>query len=252
MGDLGFFSIKQFVEDQLHQVFWFSRYKAGTRVFDEQGQTIDLLSWLHTQKLDQSECTIYLDEKEHLACRLLAERVPPAVVEQRKRKLNDYARTKQTPVTAELLALAEWTLIITNIPVSLLSIPDAIVLMRVRWQIELLFRFWKSLFKVDEWRSQKPWRILTELYAKLIAVVIIHWIFLVRLWQYPDRSQWKAVLIIRRFANALALALPDFVTLEQVLSQLQDHFTSICHINPRRKHPNTCQRLANPLCITLP
>jgi hypothetical protein len=251
MGDLGFYALKQFIEDQRHQVFWFSRYKARTRLYDEQGQAIDLLGWLGRQSQEQSELTIYLGKKEHLACRLLVERVPPAVVEQRKRKLKEYARKKQTPVTAELLALAQWTLIITNIPASLLSISEAIVLLRVRWQIELLFRWWKSLFKVDEWRSQKPWRILTELYAKLINVVIIHWTFLVRIWQYPTRSMWKAALTVQRFANALALALPDLTTLEQVLSQLQDHFCSICHVHPRRKRPNTYQWLENPLCTTL-
>jgi hypothetical protein len=251
MGDLGFYSLPQFAVDQLHKVYWLSRYKARTRVYDEQGQAVDLLGWLHQQTSDQCERTVYLGRHQHLACRLLVERVPPAVIEQRKRKLNEYSRKKQTPVTAELLALAEWTLIITNIPVSLLSIPETLALMRVRWQIELLFRFWKSLFKVDEWRSEKPWRILTELYAKLITVVIVHWTFLVRLWQYPDRSLWKASLTIQRFANALAIALSDPIALNQVLSQLQDHFRSICHVNPRRAHPNTYQWLENPLCTTL-
>jgi hypothetical protein len=174
MADLGFYALDQFARDQSCQVYWFSRYKARTLLYDGQGQTIDLLGWLHQQNLDQCERTIYLGETEHLACRLLVERVPPAVIEQRKRKLNDYARKNKTLVTAELLALAEWNLIITNIPTSLLSIPEALVLLHVRWQIELLFRLWKSLFKVDEWRSQKPWRILTELYAKLINVVILH------------------------------------------------------------------------------
>ena len=251
MGDLGFFSLQQFAEDQRRQVFWFSRYKAKTLLYDEQGQAIDLLGWLRQQNLDQSERTVYLGGKQHLACRLLAERVPLTVIEQRKHRLKEYARKKQTPVTAQLLALAEWTLIITNIPASLLSIPEALVLLRVRWQIELLFRLWKSLFKIDEWRSQKPWRILTELYAKLITVVIVHWTFLVRLWQYPNRSLWKATLTIRRFANALALALPDSIALDQVLSQLQDHFRSICHVNPRRAHPNTYQWLEYPSCTTL-
>jgi hypothetical protein len=251
MGDLGFFSLRQFALDQLQRIYWLSRYKAKTRLYDEQGQAIDLLGWLHQENRDQNERMVYLGRKQHVACRLLVERVPPAVIEQRKRKLNDYARKKQTPVTAELLALAEWTLIITNIPASLLSIPEALALMRVRWQIELLFRCWKSLFKVDEWRSHNPWRILTELYAKLINVVIVHWTFLVHLWQYPDRSLWKAALIMRRFANALAIALPDLTALDQVLSQLQDFFRSICHVNPRRAHPNTYQWLENPLCTTL-
>lgn len=252
MGDLGFFSLGQFASDQLHQVYWLSRYKAKTLLYDAQGQAIDLLAWLHQQNPHQSERTVYLGKNQHLACRLLAERVPAAVIEQRKRKLKDYARKKQTPLTTELLALAEWTLIITNIPISLLSIPEALALIRIRWQIELLFRMWKSLFKIDEWRSQKPWRILTELYAKLINVVILHWtFFVIRLWQSPNRSLWKAAIVIRHFATAFALALPNLTALAQVLSKLQDLFQSTCLLNPRKTHPNTYQWLENPLCASL-
>lgn len=49
-------------------------------------------------------------------------------------------------------------------------------MMRVRWQIELLFKLWKNEGHIDSWRSEKPWRIPCELYAKLIAMVIQHWI----------------------------------------------------------------------------
>jgi len=48
------------------------------------------------------------------------------------------------------------------------------VLLKIRWQIELLFKLWKSHGRVDEWRTKKPARIVCEIYAKLIGLVVQH------------------------------------------------------------------------------
>lgn len=243
MGDLGYFSLAQFQADQAQGVYTFSRYKIGVALLDRDGQPIDLLPWLRTQTAPQFERKVFLEKKARFACRLLVEHVPPEVVAQRRRKLQEYARKKQVTVTAETLALAEWTLLITDIPVNLLSIAEALVLMRVRWQVELLFKRWKSLFQVDLWRSENPWRILTELYAKLIGVVIVNWFSLLDGWQLPLRSYWKAALTVRRFAPALLLALPNLDQLTQVIMIILALFNHVCRLNSRKSQPGTLQRL---------
>ncbi len=48
------------------------------------------------------------------------------------------------------------------------------MLVRCRWQIELLWKLWKAHGKLDTWRSYKPKRILTEIYAKLLGLLITH------------------------------------------------------------------------------
>lgn len=243
MGDLGFFALAQFVVDQQQGIYTFSRYKVGTLLYDQAGQVINLLTWLQAQTTQQSERGVYLGMQARFACRLLAERVPQAVFEQRRRKLRDYARKKQVAVSAETLALAEWTLLITDIPVALLSIPEALVLVTVRWQIELLFKRWKSLFQIDQWRSHDPWRILTELYAKLIGVVILNWIMLLDGWRTPKSSLWKAALTVRHLAPVLAISLFDRPRLEAILRSILSHFRCLCHLNSRRSHPSTSQSL---------
>jgi hypothetical protein len=243
MGDLGFFSLAQFALDQQHGVYTFSRYKIGTCLYDRSGQAIQLLDWLRTQTTQQFERSIFLGKRARFACRLLVERVPQAVVEQRRRKLREYARKKQVPVSAETLALAEWTLLITDIPLALLSIPEALVLLTVRWQVELLFKGWKSLFQIDQWRSHDPWRILTELYAKLISVVILSWVLLMDGWRTPKSSFWKAALVVRRFATLLAIACLDPAELAAVLARILSHFRLLCRLNTRRTAPGTAQTL---------
>lgn len=247
MADLGFFSLHHFLRDQRQGVYWFSRMKVGTSLYDEQGQALDLLPWLRQHGATRFEAQVFLGKQMRLPCRLLVEHVPEAVTEQRQQRLLDhYGRKKQVQPAATTLALAEWTLILTNIPPEQLSLAEALVLLTVRWQIELLFRLWKSLFLIDEWRSHNPWRILTELYAKLLAVVILHWTFLIDLWSLPQRSLWKAALTVRHFATVLALALRDPVRLSEVLARIQQHFRLRCSLNPRAAHPNTYQRLLQP------
>ena len=71
----------------------------------------------------------------------------------------------------EAWALAAWTVYVTNVPVALLSLDEALVLARCRWQIELLFKLWKQEGRIDESRSEQPWRVLCEVYAKLLGMV---------------------------------------------------------------------------------
>ncbi len=253
MGDLGFFSLEQFAADDQAGVFFLSRYKAGTVLQDPDGQRIALLAWLRKQTGDRFERAVGVGHKQPLACRLLVERVPPQVAAQRRRKLREYARKKQTPLSAELLELAGWTLLLTNIPADQLSIPEARVVLRVRWQIELLFKRWKSLFKVDEWRSTDPDRMLTELYAKLLAVVVEQWILLTGIYACPHPSFWKAALVVRKFATALALAVADadFAWLTRLLFRMAAHFRHHCHLDHRRSRPSLFQLLEGAACITL-
>jgi hypothetical protein len=246
IADLGYFNLTKLAEDDDRGVYWITRLKAGTAVYTEAGERIDLLPWLRAQPQAQGDHPVLIGTRTRIPCRLLVVRVPQEVAEQRRRRLRDYARKKQVPLKAETLALTEWTLLITNVPVEMLSLPEALVLSRVRWQVELLFKLWKSCLLVDEWRSENPWRILCEIYAKLIAVVIVHWLSLVSIWECPDRSLTKAAQAVGKFAVALALRLHDRAELVNVLTHLQMCLRATCKMNRRRKHPNTYQLLLEP------
>ena len=121
---------------------------------------------------------ILLGVKEQVPCRILAVRVPDDVANERRRKMNETARDKGKTLSERVLKLADWNVICTNIPSELLTLEEGFVLMRTRWQIELVFKLWKSEGRIDEWRSEKPYRILCELYAKLVVMIIQHWILL--------------------------------------------------------------------------
>jgi len=243
LADLGYFNLDRLAADHRHRVYWITRLKAGTAIYTPTGERLDLVGWLRANVKAQCDQPVLVGVGQRLPCRLLAVRVPQEVADQRRHRLREYARKKQVTPKADTLALAEWTLIITNVPPTMLSLREALVLLRVRWQVELLFKLWKSHAQVDTWRSRKPWRILCELYAKLIGVVLMHWVCLTSLWQRPDRSLFKAAGAVQKYAVALALALPNQADLSQILTSLERCLLATCRVNRRAKHPSTFQLL---------
>ena len=101
--------------------------------------------------------------------------------------------------SAKLLQLAEWTIVLTNASAILLSLKQVMLLLKVRWQIEILFKLWKEYLAIDEWNSHNPWRILTEIYAKLLTALLFHWTTLFDFWKHPDRSLFKTVQLFQKY-----------------------------------------------------
>lgn len=241
--DLGYYALDQLQTDAENGRFFLTRYKTNTVIYDENGKLFELGAWLSTLQVDHAERTIQLGAHHRLACRLLVARVSPQKAAAVRRQLKATARKHGRTLSAARLALADWILYVTNVPAAHLSLAEALALGRVRWQIELLFKLWKSQVRLDESRSANPWRVLCEVYAKLLALVIQHWIFLTSCWAYPDRSLTKAAQTVRKFAFAVAVALPDFDRLCATLQTIQHCLDAGCRLNSRSAHPNTCQLL---------
>jgi hypothetical protein len=247
MADLGFFDLDRFARDEERGVYWVSRWKTGAVIYVKSGERLDLLTWLRKQDQIEIDIPIFLGMTHRIPCRLLVQHVPQEVADQRRRRMKEEARKKGQPVTEERLALADWTILVTNVPTEKLSMKEAWVLLRIRWQVELLFKLWKSHAKIDEWRSQNPWRILCEVYAKLIGVVINQWIFVSSLWEFPERSLFRAAKTIQKFAVALAVSLHDEAYLTKVLTSLIKCLKSRCRQETRKGHLATFQLLLTPL-----
>ena len=167
LRDLGYFNLAQLRAYDAAGAFFLTRLLHNTGVFDEAGNRLDLRQVLEAVG-DRVDLPVQIGTSEPLRVRLLAVRVPQEVADQRRRRLKFEARRRGQNISNERLALASWTILVTNLRAEQLSLAEALVLARVRWQIELIFKLWKSHGKVDEWRTQKPQRILAETYAKLI------------------------------------------------------------------------------------
>jgi hypothetical protein len=243
LADLGYFSLDAFQHYAAQGGYWLSRLQEGTKIITADAQEWTLAALLERATGDILDLPVSLGTNHRLACRLLAVRVPAHVAEQRRRRLRKKAIHKGRPVRAERLRLAEWTVYVTNVPDTLLSVREALVLARCRWQIELLFKLWKSEGHIDTSRSAKPWRIMCEVYAKLLGMVVQHWTLLVSCWTHADRSLRKASRTVRANIMSLALALANGHSVNRVLAHIGYCLTRGCRLNKRRKEPSTYQML---------
>lgn len=240
LADLGFFNLERFHNDLSQQVDFFSRYKVGTRVFTCQGQALDLAALLRWQGTRPLDLPILLGA-QRLPCRLLALPVSAEVKGQRRARLRQTARRKQQSVSPAALALAGWTLYVTSLPAERLALAEAPILGMTRWQIERLFKLWKSSGLLDEWRSQNPWRVWAEFYGKLLALLVQHWLLLVSAWQRLDRSLHRAAQVIRKHAFHLAATFHSRTALIPALSMVAHAVLQTCGMSQRAAHPLTFQ-----------
>jgi hypothetical protein len=249
LADLGYWSLDRLAELTAQGAFWLSRLDPHTHVFTPEGRRLDLPRWLADQGTATVEADVLLGAAARLPVRLLAVRVSQAVADARRRKLHADAKREGKTPPAATLALADWTVWVTNVPATRLSLPDAVVLGRARWQVELLFKLWKQHGQLDESRSRAPWRVLGEVYAKLIALVIQHWLLLLGCWDRPDRSLVQAAQTVRAHAVCLLSALGHAGQMHAALAALTACLGHGCRIAKRKTRPSAFQLWLDP-CLT--
>lgn len=241
--DLGYFNLRILNDLSIQGVYWLSRLQAQTVVYDETGKEWDVVDLLNKHGKTSIDIPVKIGASYRIPCRLIAVPVCQEVANNRRRKLKREAICRLQPVSKTRLRMADWSIYVTNAPLELMSLKEALVLAKVRWQIELLFKLWKSHGLIDEWRSSKTDRILCEVYAKLLIMVIHHWLFLTSCWINPDRSLTKAAKTIQKYALYLAISLKSIENLCQAISIIRQILVNGCKIDKRKKKPSTFQLL---------
>ena len=125
----------------------------------------------------------------------------------RRRKANRLAKSQGYTSSQRNQKLLNWSIFVTNAPESKINAEQILAIYRVRWQIELLFKLYKSHARIDILKG-KPHRVLCELYAKLCAVLIFHGaVSCVELEKHTELSLTKAFIELKRRIRELFLVL---------------------------------------------
>jgi len=208
LRDLGYYGIDYFKKlDQLG-AYYLSRAKSNATFYnkDEQGnyKRINLANHLPALGERKELMGLYMGSQKKLAVRLILEGVPQAVAEQRLTKLKTYAnKQKDKRVSDHRKAMCHYNLFITNVPSTKIATDQVRAVYSLRWQVELMFKIWKSTYKVDKFQKMNIFRFECYLYARLIAVLLncgiqnlVHHTFMQELGQ--ELSPLKAAKYIKK------------------------------------------------------
>lgn len=243
--DLGYFDVERFARLDRQKARFVSRVQHGTAVYEEDGKALDLRAYLRDQPTGLVDRMILLGATVRLACRLVALRVPEEVANRRRQQAREKAQKHgRGEPSAEYLELLGWSLFVTNAAADALTWQAVIVLYRARWQIELLFKLWKSHNGLDRLRvGATALPPLTVFYAKLLGVLVQHWLLLALAWHLAGRSLVRVARRLRDWLGALLGVLEDRGQLEKMLRRLRSRVKRLGRVKKRKKNPSHAQLL---------
>ncbi len=173
--DLGYFKLQAFARIADAGGYFLSRLNHQTTILDaetERLQPLDLVAFLSTVESHSTEKAIFLGAKERVASRLVAYRLPEPIVNTRRRVANKKAKKKGYTPSKAHRALLAWNLFITNVPDTIWKTATVGKVYPLRWQIELIFKSWKSYLHLASIKTTKEDTTLCYLYGRMLLILL--------------------------------------------------------------------------------
>lgn len=174
--DLGYLVLGVLAQACRRGIYFLTRYRHGLCLLDPaSGEPLDLLAQL--QRHGGFDGLVLLGQKERLPVRLVALALPPLVAAERRRKALANRDRRLRP-TKERLALLDWEIFLTNVPLAVWSRHEVAQTYRLRWNIEILFKAWKSHFRLGRFTHASANQVQLLVYGRLLWIALFQVAFL--------------------------------------------------------------------------
>lgn len=180
--DLGYlkFEVLEKIDDL--KAFFISRYKSKMKVFhtktEEQINFIKELKKLDRNKIKRLDFKAKIGVNKKIGVRIIALKLTDKQELDRRQKLKRRRRKNMKSISKETKYLMSWNIFITNIEGDLLEAEEVYELYSLRWHIEIIFKNWKSNFKIVEilnsFKGENPIKPEFLLYLCMAFMVLIY------------------------------------------------------------------------------
>lgn len=238
--DLGFFRIERFKTITKLRAWFLSRLKLDTNIYlmrDGNYQVFDLLK--EERKMQPGEIrdlNVFIGSNDKFPVRLIVEKVDTKIASEKRRKLRFDKQNKRKNITNRRLRLCNLNVHITNTSVS--QIPKEIVrkYYSLRWQIEIMFKAWKSVYNIDLVKSMKIERFECMHYGLLTLIILTHSLYVffksvLRNDYNEEISELKFFSTIKETLPILNIAIPNRQKLRTYINQLWEMVAGTCTKN---------------------
>jgi len=232
LRDLGYFSIENFREIDKKDAFYISRLKPNIAIYIDNddieyfasgiSKKTSLYKRIYLQdimkEMEEGETrelsNVYVGRDEKLKTRLIIYKLTKEQLEERKKDVEKKAKKKGIVKSKNTMELLEVSTYITNIDADVLTANQIYEMYSLRWQVEVVFKIWKSLFHIQNIKKVKIERIECQLYGKLILFLLSSTVMckmrrLLLLKKKKEASEIKLAEIIHKHIQYLYIKLID-------------------------------------------
>jgi hypothetical protein len=199
LRDMGFLVLDALEELNKNNIYFISPKSFKINVYkSDTKEKIDLVKVLAKQKVFDQEVLI---SKKHMKLRLVILPLPPKLVAERKRKAR-FNRDKRLNHNKEYYRLLGYSIFITNIPQTTCSTEEISKLYGLRWQIEIVFKSWKSGFSLEKLvpsKCKNSDRIFCMIYLWLIFILLFHLVWINHEQKYLQKNANLSIIKLAIF-----------------------------------------------------
>lgn len=218
LRDLGYFKSEDFKTIHKNKAYYLSRLRANAKVYfknphpsyRKNGRIIKKTEYISISleelmnSFSQGESReipdAYIGVKKKFPVRLLLCRLTKEQQAKRMAKIKEEERVRGIRYSEQTKRLTGLNAYITNLP-TMIKKEEIHALYSLRWQIEILFKTWKSFLEVDQCKPMKLTRLQCQIYAQFIKLFIctstvyrMRYLLIMR--KQEELSEYKAAYMV--------------------------------------------------------